>query len=78
MLLVRQYDALRDRHQRIAAATLARDPARIERFISEHRAIAAALAAGDAEAAAELTSTHLHTRARARPPLPLVALIRQV
>jgi DNA-binding GntR family transcriptional regulator len=61
VLLVRQYDALRDRHQRIAAATLARDPARIERFIAEHRAIAAALAAGDSDAAAELTSTHLHT-----------------
>ena len=61
MLLIRQYDALRDRHQRIAAATLARDPARIERFVAEHRAIAAALAGGDAEAAAELTAAHLHT-----------------
>jgi DNA-binding GntR family transcriptional regulator len=61
VLLIRQYDALRDRHQRIAAATLARDPARIERFVSEHRAIAAALTSGDAEAAAELTSSHLHT-----------------
>ena len=38
-----------------------RDPARIERFIAEHRAIAAAIAGGDAEAAAELTATHLHT-----------------
>lgn len=61
VLLVRQYDALRDRHQRIAALTLARDPARIERFIAEHRAIAAALEGGDADAAAELTSTHLHS-----------------
>jgi DNA-binding GntR family transcriptional regulator len=61
VLLVRQYDALRDRHQRIAAATLARDPARIERFVAEHRAIAAALERGDADAAAELTSTHLHS-----------------
>jgi DNA-binding FadR family transcriptional regulator len=61
VLLIRQYDALRDRHQRIAAATLARDPARIERFIAEHRAIAAALAGREADAAAELTSTHLHS-----------------
>ena len=61
MLLVRQYDALRDRHQRIAAATLARDPGRIERFIAEHRAIAEALERGDATAAEDLTATHLHT-----------------
>jgi len=61
VLLVRQYDALRDRHQRIAAATLARDPARIERFIAEHRAIAEALERGDATAAADLTASHLHS-----------------
>jgi DNA-binding GntR family transcriptional regulator len=61
VLLVRQYDALRDRHQRIAAATLARDPGRIERFIAEHRAIAEALQRGDAGAAEELTASHLHT-----------------
>jgi hypothetical protein len=42
-ILTRQYEGLRDRHQRIAAATLARDPARRERFLDEHRAIAAAL-----------------------------------
>ena len=39
---------LRDRHQRIAATTLARDRARSERFLAEHRAIAAALERGDA------------------------------
>ena len=58
-LLTRQYDALRDRHQRIAAATIARDPGRIERFIAEHREIAAAFEAGDAERAAELLGEHL-------------------
>lgn len=58
-LLTRQYDALRDRHQRIAAVTLARDPSRIERFIAEHREIAAAFEAGDAERAAELLGAHL-------------------
>ena len=61
VLLVRQYDALRDRHQRIAAATLARDPGRIERFIAEHRGIAAALEGGDADVGAELTAAHLHS-----------------
>jgi len=58
-LLTRQYDALRDRHQRIAAVTIARDPSRIERFIAEHREIAAALQAGDGDRAAALLGTHL-------------------
>jgi len=58
-LLTRQYDGLRDRHQRIAAATIARDPSRIERFIAEHREIVAALERGDGDAAAELLGTHL-------------------
>ena len=58
-LLTRQYDSLRDRHQRIAAATVAGDPARIGRFIAEHREIVAALEAGDGDRAAELLGTHL-------------------
>ena len=58
-LLTRQYDALRDRHQRIAAAAVASEPARLQRFIAEHREIAAALEAGDADRAAELLGTHL-------------------
>jgi len=58
-LLTRQYDSLRDRHQRIAAATVAGDPARIGRFIAEHREIVAALGAGDGDRAAELLGTHL-------------------
>ena len=58
-LLTRQYAGLRDRHQRIAAATVAGDPARIGRFIAEHRAIVAALEAGDGDHAAELLGTHL-------------------
>ena len=61
VLLTRQYDSLRDRHQRIAATTVATDPARIDRFIAEHRAIADALRRGDAEAAADLTGVHLHS-----------------
>jgi DNA-binding GntR family transcriptional regulator len=60
-LLLRQHDELRDRHQRIAATTVARDPGRVRRFITEHREIAAALAAGDADRAAELMGVHLHS-----------------
>lgn len=66
-LLTRSYDALADRHQRIAATTVARDPSRIERFIAEHREITAALAAGEGEKAAELLRGHLSgARALAR------------
>ena len=60
-LLVRQYESLRDRHQRIAAATIARDPTRIARFIAEHREILAAIEAGDADGAAELMGSHLQS-----------------
>jgi DNA-binding GntR family transcriptional regulator len=68
-LLLRQYDLLRDRHQRIAATTVARDPARVERFIAEHREIAAAVERSDGAAAAELMRAHLqsaHELARRR------------
>lgn len=68
-LLTRAYDALADRHQRIAATTVARDPSRIERFIAEHREIAAALARGDGDSASELLVAHLrsaHTLSRRR------------
>jgi DNA-binding GntR family transcriptional regulator len=70
-LLTRQYDALRDRHQRIAATTIARDPTRIARFIAEHRELTGALERGDAEAAATLTATHLQSAHElARRPRP--------
>jgi DNA-binding GntR family transcriptional regulator len=69
-LLTRQYDALRDRHRRLTAATLANDPTRVARFVAEHREIAAAVARGDADAAAELTAAHLFGAHRlARRPL---------
>jgi DNA-binding GntR family transcriptional regulator len=59
VLLARQYETLRDRHQRIAATLVARDPSRVQRFVAEHREIAAALAAGDADAAERLVTAHL-------------------
>ncbi|HEY6887369.1 MAG TPA: GntR family transcriptional regulator [Solirubrobacter sp.] len=61
VLLTRAYDALADRHQRMAATTVARDPSRIERFIAEHREIAAALARGEGDAAADLLTAHLRS-----------------
>ena len=68
-LLTRQYDALRDRHQRIAATAIARDPSAILGFIEEHRRIAAAIEARDPDAAAQLTATHLvNAHALARGP----------
>jgi DNA-binding GntR family transcriptional regulator len=60
-LLTRQYDALRDRHQRIAATTIARDPTRIARFIAEHKELAASLARGDGDSAVAVTAAHLHS-----------------
>jgi DNA-binding GntR family transcriptional regulator len=60
-LLTRAYDALADRHQRMAATTVARDPSRIERFVAEHRDIAGALADGDGERAADLLAAHLRS-----------------
>ncbi len=63
--MLRWCDALRDRQQRIAAASLAGSPSFAERFIAEHREIAAALQRGDGDAAATLTAAHLRSCARA-------------
>src|SRR3954451_18887526 len=60
-ILTRLYDALRDRQQRIAATSLARNPSDAERFIAEHRGIADALGRADAAEACELVSAHLRT-----------------
>jgi DNA-binding GntR family transcriptional regulator len=58
-ILLRQYDAPRDRQQRISVTTVGHDPARIGRFIAEHREIAAALERGDGDEAAVLIDCHL-------------------
>ena len=68
-MLTRQYEQLRDRHQRIAAAAVATDPDRLPRFIAEHREILAAIERGDSEAASRLMGAHLqaaHELARRR------------
>ncbi len=58
-ILTRQYDALRDRQQRITASAVARDPARVARFIAEHREIASAIERSDADRAGELVAAHV-------------------
>jgi DNA-binding GntR family transcriptional regulator len=58
-ILVRQYDALRDRQQRIAVTAVARDPSRVAAFISEHAAIADAIEQHDPETAVERVAAHL-------------------
>jgi DNA-binding GntR family transcriptional regulator len=60
-ILTRLYDALRDRQQRIAAVSLARNPADAQRFIADHREIAAALERRDGSAACELVAAHLRS-----------------
>ena len=58
-ILTRLYDALRDRQQRIATVSFARNPGDAERFVAEHRGIVEALGQGDGEAACERVSAHL-------------------
>jgi DNA-binding FadR family transcriptional regulator len=58
-ILTRLYDALRDRQQRIATVSLARNPGDAERFVAEHREILEALERGDGETASERVSAHL-------------------
>ena len=58
-ILTRLYDALRDRQQRIATVSLARNPGDAERFVAEHRGIVEAVGRGDGAAAADLVAAHL-------------------
>jgi DNA-binding GntR family transcriptional regulator len=58
-ILTRLSDSLRDRQRRIVATTVARDPALMQRFLDEHRAICEAIGAGDARAAGRLVEAHL-------------------
>ncbi len=58
-ILIRQYDALRDRQQRMLATAVGRDLTRMAQLIAEHRQIAAALERGDPGAAADRIAAHL-------------------
>jgi DNA-binding GntR family transcriptional regulator len=59
--LTRQYDALRERQQRITAAAVAADPPLIEEFLIGHRAIAAAISQQDRELVAEWVTAHIES-----------------
>ena len=59
--LTRQYDALRERQQRITATGVSRDPALIEEFLIGHRAIAAAIEQEDRELVAEWVAAHIES-----------------
>jgi DNA-binding GntR family transcriptional regulator len=58
-LLTRQFDALRDRQQRIAVTAVARDPQRMAAFIADHGSIVDAIAERSPQLAAERTAAHL-------------------
>jgi DNA-binding GntR family transcriptional regulator len=58
-ILNRLYDSLRDRQRRMGAAALAREPELQARYLAEHRRIAAAIGAGDAEETCRLIEDHL-------------------
>lgn len=58
-VLLRFFDGLRDRQDRITVAMLRRGGVRARELLTEHAAIVAAVEAGDAERAAALVTTHL-------------------
>jgi DNA-binding GntR family transcriptional regulator len=58
-ILLQLHDSLRDRQSRMGLAALARDTDRIRQILEEHRAIAAAVRARDAEGAHRIVGRHL-------------------
>ncbi len=61
MILLQLHDSMRDRQNRMGLMALARNDARTPEALDEHRALAAAVTAGNADAAREIIQTHLHT-----------------
>jgi DNA-binding GntR family transcriptional regulator len=59
-LLLQLHDSLRDRQSRMGLAALAADADRVQQILAEHRALAAAVADGDGDAAREIVDRHLH------------------
>lgn len=59
-ILTDLHESLRDRQLRMGLAAIARDSARIRRIIDEHKAIVAAVAAGDAPRAKDRLNAHLN------------------
>lgn len=60
-ILLALHDSLRDRQSRMGLAALARDGDRLAQILAEHRALAAAVAAGDEELARIRIDEHLRT-----------------
>ncbi|GAA4395802.1 GntR family transcriptional regulator [Tsukamurella soli] len=58
-LLEAFYDSLRERQRRMTTSTIGVDPERIARAVGGHRALAAALAAGDRQRFATELTSHL-------------------
>ena len=54
------YDSLRDRQQRMGVTALRREPRRLGEILDEHRALTAAVGAGDTARTLELLDAHLH------------------
>jgi DNA-binding GntR family transcriptional regulator len=59
-VVVDLYTLLRDRQLRMGVTALLRDPRRVDRILTEHTALADAIAAGDRAAALACVSDHLH------------------
>jgi DNA-binding GntR family transcriptional regulator len=59
LIITGLYDSLRDRQQRMIITSLLRDAHRIESILVEHRALAAAIGAGDLERAQSVLASHL-------------------
>lgn len=60
-ILLALHDSLRDRQSRMGLAALARDAHRLAQILAEHRALAAAVDAGDEELARVRIDEHLQT-----------------
>jgi DNA-binding GntR family transcriptional regulator len=58
-ILLQLHDSLRDRQSRMGLAAIARDADRIRQILEEHRAIAAAVRARDADGAHRIVGRHL-------------------
>jgi DNA-binding GntR family transcriptional regulator len=58
-IIIGLYDSLRDRQRRMIITSLLRDERRTASILVEHRAIAAAIGAGDRERAQEVLEVHL-------------------
>jgi DNA-binding GntR family transcriptional regulator len=58
-IVIGLYDSLRDRQRRMIITSLLRDERRTASILVEHRAIAAAIEAGDRERAQEVLEAHL-------------------